>query len=637
MQRDLELYNEIAKKYYPILLRIYNNLVSTLQAPLQEEKEPNYERFLQLEEKYNNICCDLCQKSPKKHEKFFVFREQTNGSNVFTKTYFCLNTNEMKEALQTGKNPYTNNPISNEILQEMRLILEMYVETLAYQPTSVLDYLLCLMEKRRITKFPKYEIRKIYIDRGFDKIGNHRTNNIRQLFIMLLDLFYEKFEKMDDAIVDGLVYNVVLFELPSKNYRDKYIYFLRVSELVLEKLDYTMFMPTPFRFACELVKIHNLKVNFDLISEETTRLMIREETMSFSPLEIAETVLYKYSENMSIYGENTLKCMSILYPLANPRSKKLTIERGSYELMCINKKIDSDIFDYDKNNKLGAGTYGTVFLAKKGDEMTAVKVTRNSKDFESSFLKEFNCPYIVSIYDIGVSPSGEMQFMMEKMDGSLNNYIRGVDLEMYHIGEIFSDVCKGVKYLHDRNVAHLDIKPENVLFKNKTFKLSDFSLSVFDYTTKPKSTGVCTLWWKPPELIISLYDVFDYDSKAVDIWSLGILLCNLIMEGRTPFYCKQGKPPQEAHDMIQEIFSAFKVPNVQKTYTKVAIPVPSVDRKSLLYYMLRPFSADPNKRDSITTKYNRVAQLLDGMLDVDPKERMTIDEVLKHSFVQNAR
>ena len=73
---------------------------------------------------------------------------------------------------------------------------------------------------------------------------------------------------------------------------------------------------------------------------------------------------------------------------------------------------------------------------------------------------------------------------------------------------IMVQITEGIKYLHDNNVIHRDIKPGNILVASRnplTVKLTDFDLSKFfgnDYDTSAMSSNVGTAAFKAPELFL---------------------------------------------------------------------------------------------------------------------------------------
>ncbi|KAI0015956.1 protein kinase-like protein [Xylariomycetidae sp. FL0641] len=120
---------------------------------------------------------------------------------------------------------------------------------------------------------------------------------------------------------------------------------------------------------------------------------------------------------------------------------------------------------------------------------------------------------------------------------------------------IFSEVVGAVSYLHERRIVHRDIKLENVLVNIPATELQDTSR---DWATYPYSVTTLTDLglsrrvaddekletrcgsddYAAPEVILGQ----PYDGRAIDCWSLGVMLYALI-ESRLPF-----DPPPGASD-----------------------------------------------------------------------------------------
>ncbi len=94
-----------------------------------------------------------------------------------------------------------------------------------------------------------------------------------------------------------------------------------------------------------------------------------------------------------------------------------------------------------------------------------------------------------------------------------------------------------VEYLHSREIVHRDIKPENILFDDykdlSTLKLIDFGLSsqYFEVMGDFEFCGTL-LYMAPEQLEKRVY------TKAIDIWSCGIIMYMLLNNGTHPFYLK---------------------------------------------------------------------------------------------------
>ena len=90
----------------------------------------------------------------------------------------------------------------------------------------------------------------------------------------------------------------------------------------------------------------------------------------------------------------------------------------------------------------------------------------------------------------------------------------------------FAQLCNGVKYLHSIGVAHRDLKPENLLLDGtgRILKITDFGVStVFKNpfcSVREKLKGVTG---SGPYIAPEEFTQEEYDSEAVDIWSVGII------------------------------------------------------------------------------------------------------------------
>lgn len=115
-----------------------------------------------------------------------------------------------------------------------------------------------------------------------------------------------------------------------------------------------------------------------------------------------------------------------------------------------------------------------------------------------------------------------------------------------------------IKYLHSKGIAHRDLKPENVLLVDKNsfeIKITDFGLArivgenSFMNTVcgTPFYLGPIDFVWKFPffkRIVRVAPDVLAKKagySKAVDLWSLGVILYILLV-GFPPFADKPSLP-----------------------------------------------------------------------------------------------
>jgi len=100
----------------------------------------------------------------------------------------------------------------------------------------------------------------------------------------------------------------------------------------------------------------------------------------------------------------------------------------------------------------------------------------------------------------------------------------GDKLDEKLIRSFFRQLVDGIEYLHEQGIAHLDLKPENLLLgANFRLKIADFDLSHVKGDTKILSRG--TKFYRGPELWKSNTARGDLKAPfAADIYSAGIIL-----------------------------------------------------------------------------------------------------------------
>jgi calcium/calmodulin-dependent protein kinase I len=158
--------------------------------------------------------------------------------------------------------------------------------------------------------------------------------------------------------------------------------------------------------------------------------------------------------------------------------------------------------------------------------------------------------------------------------------------------DVVRTVCLGMKYCHDRGIAHRDLKPENLLLTTANddaiVKIADFGFAIKGAAKSSLQTQCGTPGYVAPEILNNK----PY-GKAVDMWSIGVITY-ILLGGYPPF-----------HDENQKnLFKKIKKGEFE--FHEEYWGAVSSDAKDLIR----------------------------GLLHVDPESRLTVDDVLGHSWVR---
>ena len=256
---------------------------------------------------------------------------------------------------------------------------------------------------------------------------------------------------------------------------------------------------------------------------------------------------------------------SLSFPEILKRSKSITLQ-PKIEL---DTKTIKQIGDYTLGAEVGSGAFGKVVLGKHTltGESVAIKIldkiilSQTPEDYELvkqeiSILKIVKHKYIVQLYEILETPQ-HIYIIMEYCEGKdLMDFI----LSKQHLSELeslkfFQQLINALFYLHSQNIAHRDVKIDNMLLdKNKDLKLVDFGLST-KYSDDILLDQPCgTVVYAAPEVL----DGNEYHGMLADVWSSGIVLYGMA-SGYLPFSDKDDeinkKNVLEGNIDIPEFFS----------------------------------------------------------------------------------
>lgn len=201
---------------------------------------------------------------------------------------------------------------------------------------------------------------------------------------------------------------------------------------------------------------------------------------------------------------------------------------------------------------IGKGSSGRVRIARhvKTHQLAAVKIVSKStilnpvnKPSRHTFLniereivimKLIDHPNILRLYDVWETNS-DLYMILEYVEGGeLFDYLCNKGpLSTAEALLYFQQIIFAVDYCHRFNIAHRDLKPENLLMdRDKNIKIADFGMAAWQAGSYNGllRTSCGSPHYAAPEVIMGK----EYDGRASDIWSCGVILFALLT-GRLPF------------------------------------------------------------------------------------------------------
>ncbi|XP_048370712.1 ribosomal protein S6 kinase alpha-6 [Sphaerodactylus townsendi] len=258
---------------------------------------------------------------------------------------------------------------------------------------------------------------------------------------------------------------------------------------------------------------------------------------------------------------------------------------------------------YELKEDIGVGSYS---VCKRCIHMAsnmefAVKIIDKSKRDPSEeieiLMRYGQHPNIITLKD--VYDDGKYIYLVtELMKGGelLDRILRQKYFSEREASAVLYTIAKTVDYLHCQGVVHRDLKPSNILYMDDSNNADSIRICDFGFAKQLRGenglllTPCYTANFVAPEVLMRQ----GYDA-ACDIWSLGVLLYTMLA-GYTPFANGPNDTPEEI----------------------------------LLRIGSGKFSLSGGNWDTVS---DAAKDLLSHMLHVDPHQRYTAEQVLKHSWI----
>ena len=259
----------------------------------------------------------------------------------------------------------------------------------------------------------------------------------------------------------------------------------------------------------------------------------------------------------------------------------------------------SQISFYKYGRLIGQGAFGKVNLglhiltgrivAIKSFNKKKLKSERakNKIYHEINLMKHLHHSSVVKLLDTFETDKYILIIMENIAGGDLLNFVKKRTKLSEKISKyIFKKLLLAIKYIHSKNIVHRDIKLDNVLIDlNNNIKLCDFGVGKMIQDKEVLLDQCGTPAYIAPEILANK----GYEGFGVDVWSSGVVLYTMLC-GSVPFKANN------LNDLQNMIISG----NFREIH-------------------------------GISKECN---DLLQRLLQINPKKRITIDEALNHPWIK---
>ena len=238
---------------------------------------------------------------------------------------------------------------------------------------------------------------------------------------------------------------------------------------------------------------------------------------------------------------------------------------------------------YEVKSQIGFGGFAKVYqvFSEQYQDSFAAKVFPREKDekrSEKAFQTEINAlrqicnSHIIYLYDTIIHEKFFVIIMEYCPNGSLYDFIKKNGTFHHNmLIALYKQLLKTVEACHEARLAHLDIKPQNILIdKYGRLKLSDFGLSgIYNNGSCHSYSG--SMFFMCPELLSKV----PFDPFKADIWALGV----------TFYFMLTGHKPFKATSRVA-LLSAFKS----------GLFIPPISNTKIFYLITKMLAVDERLR-----------------------------------------
>lgn len=200
---------------------------------------------------------------------------------------------------------------------------------------------------------------------------------------------------------------------------------------------------------------------------------------------------------------------------------------------------------YNRVKELGRGRFGVVYQVKdaeSGDEFAAKHIKTRKQEVRDKVRAEIEIldilrhDRIVQILEVFEGKPETIIITEVLSGGELFEKVVSTDFTLTEAegAHFVKQICQGVEYMHQHEIVHLDLKPENIMLcrrDSNSIKIVDFGLA--RNLSKEPGGEVRTLCGTP-EFVAPEVANYEPVTVAADLWALGVITY-VLLSGLSPF------------------------------------------------------------------------------------------------------
>jgi len=325
---------------------------------------------------------------------------------------------------------------------------------------------------------------------------------------------------------------------------------------------------------------------------------------------IADDTSVKQTVSLRLWYDHIKKALRPMDPHPNiPQQNPAITKKQLSNIMSLDPDERSatdveQIYQIFHDEILGSGQFGVVYAAKHRRKPLQVAIKQvdkkrfQNKDnrliHEVQILAGLHHPGIVNLFNM-FENQNQIFVVMEKLQGDMLDMIMSSEhgkLDERITKFLITQILDALRYLHDKNIVHCDLKPENVLTANSDsslpqVKLCDFGFARIIGEKSFRRSVVGTPAYLAPEVLNNT----GYN-RTLDMWSVGVIIY-VSLSGTFPF--------NDEEDIVDQIQNAdFMFPD------------------------------NPWKEIS-----NSAIDLIKHLLQVQRRRRLTVDRAMLHDYFKD--